>query len=414
MRLERTRPVDARQYKNYSARERSRFMRIAILIPWFLPNRGGAEIGAWELARRLVQKGHLVRVITPRYRLDWKAEETIDGIEVRRYRSLAPSRWRRFSEIAHCLQAFPGVFHALNDFQPDLLHLHYMLWTGYAGMAWARRAGKPVVLSLVGNDVYDPYYTPCGYLRFLNRWMIRQSQETVAASSFVRDKINELFEPSKPIPIIPYGVSLERFHPAGQAAKEAARRRLGLPLDRSIVLTVQRLHERKGVHYYLDAAAKALHELPNTLFVIVGGGPERVRLEQHAQKLGIASQVRFTGRVEDEDLPHYYEACDLFAFHTLHEGFGIVLLEAMATGRAVVTTRAGGTLDIVLDGVNGLMLAPRDATGLAGAMVTLLKDPQRRQAMEAANPLRVEQFFNWDRIAEQYELAYKTPEEIAC
>jgi glycosyltransferase involved in cell wall biosynthesis len=135
--------------------------------------------------------------------------------------------------------------------------------------------------------------------------------------------------------------------------------------------------------------------------------------------------VQFAGRVPDEDLPRYYQACDLFAFHTLHEGFGIVLLEAMATARSVVTTRAGGTLDIVQEGENGLMAEPRDVPGFARAVITLLKDPTRCALMGNVNRRRVEHHFNWDRITEQYNSLYQqvlstpsapasTRQEILC
>jgi glycosyltransferase involved in cell wall biosynthesis len=383
-------------------------MKIAFAIPWFLPNKGGAELGAWELARRLVARGHQVRVVTPRFRLDWPASETIDGIEVRRYVSLAPSRFTRLSEIMHCGQAVPGVLHHLNDFQPDLVHLHYLFFTGYAAMAWSRWNRRPAIITLVGNDVYDPYYVPCSFMAPVNRWMVRRADKVAAASSFIRDVIAEKFgRPRDQVDLVPYGVDLTRFHPVDIGTIAALRRQLSLPEHRPIVLTVQRLHERKGVNYYLEAARRMLAVRPNLFFVVVGSGPERDTLETLSKRLGLSENIRFTGKVLDGELPLYYQAADLFAFHTLHEGFGIVLLEAMACGKPVVTTRAGGTLDIVVEGDGGHLVQPRDAEALAERVLRVLADPNEARRMGERNRLRVEENFNWDRLTDRYMTLYE-------
>lgn len=383
-------------------------MRIAIAIPWFLPNRGGAELGAWELARRLVTKGHEVAVITPRYRLNWPARETIDGIEVIRFLSLAPSRFKRLSEAMHCLQALPGVYHALNDFRPDIVHLHYAFFTGYAAMSWSRKHRVPTVLTLVGNDVYDPYYIPCSFLHPLTRDVIQHANTVVAASSFVRGVVAQKFGISEAtMGLIPYGVNLKRFTPVSTEESQQLKDHFHYPEGKKIVLTVQRLHERKGVHHYLAAAAEMLKQRKDLYFVIVGGGPERDALERKSAALGLQDVVRFAGKVPDEDLALYYQSCDLFAFHTLHEGFGIVLLEAMACAKPVVTTKAGGTLDIVLPQANGLLVEPKEPKAFAEAALSLLSDPERTRQIGNQNRIRTEHEFNWDVLTTRYETAYR-------
>ncbi len=381
-------------------------MKIALLIPWFLPNRGGAEIGAWEMGRRLVKRGHEVLIITPRYRLEWPEAEEMEGLRIERYISLAPSGLRRLSEVAHSLQAVPGVFHRLNRFQPDLVHLHYLFFTGYPGMLWSVKNHRPTMVTLVGNDIYDPYYIPCSFLSPLNRWLLGHADRIVAASTFVRRVLESKYRvPASKLSVIPYGVDVHRFRPVSQAEIQRLRLQLNLPTSRTIILTVQRLHERKGVAYYLDTIAKALSARPDLYFVIVGGGPQKKLLEKKAQALGIASHVCFTGRVSDEDLPLYYQTCDLFAFHTLHEGFGIVLLEAMASGKPVITTRAGGTLDIMTDDT-GTMVEPRDSGAFADLMLGTLARPEHMLALGHANRARVEAYFNWETITTAYGKQY--------
>lgn len=383
-------------------------MKIALLVPWFLPNRGGAEIGAWELTRRLVKKGHQVSVVTPRYRFDWPSREEVDGVKIFRYISKFPPMFRRLGEVAHCLQAFPGVFHLLNKIQPDVVHLQYLFFTGYAGMCWAKCKKKPVVLTLVGNDVYDPYYIPCEFLHGLNKWVIHNVDEVACASRFVRDVVKGKFKYTKrEISVLPYGVDLETFKPIARTDVAALRRKLGLPSDKSLILTVQRLHERKGVHIYLQAAEQVLKKNPNAFFVVVGDGPERARLESLACSLNIADHVLFTGRQKDELLPAYYQVCDLFAFHTFHEGFGIVLLEAMASGLPILTTRAGGTVDIVEPGKHGSIVEPNNPGELAKSILEFLDDPTTGYRVAQGNRQWAEREYSWNIHADRYEALYQ-------
>jgi glycosyltransferase involved in cell wall biosynthesis len=200
---------------------------------------------------------------------------------------------------------------------------------------------------------------------------------------------------------------LKRFSPVSQGQSQNLRRRLGLPTDKTIVLTVQRLHERKGVHVYLEAAALALKRHPELVFVVVGGGPESEKLKALASRLGISSGVLFTGKVSDEDLPGYYQSADLFAFHSFHEGFGIVLLEAMACGRPIITTEAGGTKDIAVPGPGGRMVKPGDAGAFAQAIFDILKDRQAWAHMGEFNRRRTEEVYDWDKIAKQYLTLYE-------
>jgi glycosyltransferase involved in cell wall biosynthesis len=382
-------------------------LRIALLIPWFLPNRGGAEIGAWELVRQLARR-HDVHVISPRYKSDWPAEETIEGVHVHRYFSRFPSALRRMGEVAHCLQAVPGVSRLLDKIRPDVIHLQYLFFTGYAGMRWAKANDVPVVLTLIGNDVYDPYYIPCEFLSPLNRWMVQQADVLTVTSRFVGDVVAQKFGPLRQVPqLIPYGVDFSSFRTAAAAEKRALRASLALPAEGPVIVTVQRLHERKGVDVFLRAAAEVLKTAKDATFVVVGDGPERERLVTLARQLRIKERVRFAGRVTHEDgLARYYQAADLFAFHTYHEGFGIVLLESMASGLPVVTTRAGGTLDVVPSTEYGLVVEPGRADEFAAAILQLLAKPGDLEAMGARNRTRVEREFSWELHAERYEAIY--------
>ena len=168
------------------------------------------------------------------------------------------------------------------------------------------------------------------------------------------------------------------------------------------MLTVQRLYRRKGVHEFIEAAALVAGECPHTKFLIVGDGPERAPLDQFVTARGLRERVTFAGAVENAGLPPYYAAADLFLFHTFHEGLGIVLLEATASGVPVVTTAAGGTVDIVRDGDNGVVVPAGDSRALASAAIRLLRDDLARTTLGRNGQERARREFDWDIIAGRY------------
>jgi len=368
------------------------------LIPSFLPVLGGAEIGALELAKRLTARGHAVAVATPQLDPAWPRHQTLDGVDVHRYPVVAAGgRGRTANIVVASLRHLGSLWRRL---APDVINQHYLLPTGVAGQWWAGRLGIPTVTTLIGMDVWDPHYRPAAPWRALMRRAIRRTQAVTCISSFVADVVRREYPPGPGVPcrVVPYGVDVKTFRPG----PTAMRQRYGLTAADRIVLTVQRLYPRKGVATFLEAAALVVREAPDARFVIVGDGPERSALERRAAELGLGARVLFTGAVANADLPELYAAADVFAFHTLHEGLGIVLLESLASGCPVVTTAAGGTLDIVRDGDTGLVVPPADAAAFARAVVRLLRDAPLAGALRARARRTAETEFDWDVVAGRY------------
>jgi glycosyltransferase involved in cell wall biosynthesis len=368
-------------------------MKIALLTPSFLPVVGGAELGAAELARRLTARGHNVAVVTPRLDPRWRERETQDGIEVHRYAVPAlGGRHRTANIVAGSMCHLGRLWRRLG---PDVINQHYLLPTGIASQWWARRLGVPTVTTLIGMDIYDPHYRPAAPWRALMRRALRHTQAVICISSFVRDIVRRDYRlaPGVPLTVVPHGVDVKMFHP--RAVPDVRR-------ADCVILTVQRLYARKGVATFLEAAALVLRERPDARFVVVGDGPERTTLERRAAGLGLGDRVVFKGRLPVAELTELYGTADVFAFHTLHEGLGIVLLEALASGCPVVTTAAGGTLDIVRDGDTGLVVEPADAPAFARAVLRVLREPDLAAALRARGRRRVEAEFDWDVVTSRY------------
>jgi len=212
--------------------------------------------------------------------------------------------------------------------------------------------------------------------------------------------------PQERIRMIPCG-----FDPAELAPveREAARRRLGLPVDRSIILQLGRMVPRKGVDDVIRAVAllKARGGVP-PLLVIVGGEtaepdpaatPEIGRLMQLATELGVLSDVRFVGQRPRTDLRYYYSAADVFVTMPWYEPFGITPLEAMACGVPVVGARVGGVQYSVEDGRTGFLVEPRNPEALARRLAHVFSDPAIPRLLGKRGLRRAHALFTWQKVS---------------
>ncbi|MFJ2966919.1 glycosyltransferase family 4 protein [Streptomyces collinus] len=203
---------------------------------------------------------------------------------------------------------------------------------------------------------------------------------------------------------LPPGVDEKTFHPG--SGGEEVRARLGLT-DRPVVVCVSRLVRRKGQDTLIRALPRILAAEPDTVLLIVGGGPYEKDLRRLAHETGVASAVRFTGAVPWSELPAHYGAGDVFAMPCRTrrggldvEGLGIVYLEASATGLPVVAGDSGGAPDAVLDGETGWVVRGGSAEETADRITVLLGDPELRRRMGERGREWVEEKWRWDLLAE--------------
>ncbi|MFH8411911.1 glycosyltransferase family 4 protein [Streptomyces collinus] len=203
---------------------------------------------------------------------------------------------------------------------------------------------------------------------------------------------------------LPPGVDEKTFHPG--SGGEEVRARLGLT-DRPVVVCVSRLVRRKGQDTLIRALPRILAAEPDTVLLIVGGGPYEKDLRRFAHETGVASAVRFTGAVPWSELPAHYGAGDVFAMPCRTrrggldvEGLGIVYLEASATGLPVVAGDSGGAPDAVLDGETGWVVRGGSPQETADRITVLLGDAELRRRMGERGREWVEEKWRWDLLAE--------------
>ena len=261
----------------------------------------------------------------------------------------------------------------------DLIYAGWLIWP------LRRLLRRRVLVYVHGEEM-----TEVGSGRF-DRWkglFMREADGAIAVSSFARDiAIARLRADPARVAIVFNGVDLDTFRPMPPDPAFTARWPIA---GKRVLLTVARLVERKGVDTVLRALPEILHAAPDIHYVVVGAGVFRPRLDALVQQLGLADHVTFTGELPTADLPRLYSLAQVFVMPNRRlpngddEGFGLVFLEANACGCPVIAGRAGGTADAVRDHETGLLVDGEDTGAVAAAIIALLHDEPRRQAMARA------------------------------
>lgn len=263
----------------------------------------------------------------------------------------------------------------LAEARPQVVHAHLEFSCTFGVAAISLGAAAPLVVVQLVNDLYSR--PP--WARVAGRVLAGRVAGYVAVSPGVRRSTARAYGGrARNITVIPPGIDLGRFDRGRADPEVTIRLRQGAS---RVVGTVGRLVAQKAPDVLLDAAPRLLAEDPGTRILIVGDGPLRPSLERRARRLGIAQAVTFAGH--QADVVPAYAAMDVFVLPSRYEGFGIVLLEAMALGVPVVGTRVVGIEDAVLDGVTGLLVPPGDPEALASAVRRLLADCDLRQRLRA-------------------------------
>jgi 2-polyprenyl-3-methyl-5-hydroxy-6-metoxy-1,4-benzoquinol methylase len=234
---------------------------------------------------------------------------------------------------------------------------------------------------------------------------------TTAASRHLLDRLASLGAEAAQLELVPLGTDLSAFGSENSAAP-ALRERLGVGESDVVVLGIGRLVRLKGFEYLIRALALVRERAQNVRLVIAGDGEMRAELSGLSRRLGLDERVAFVGAVERRDVPAYFAAADIVAVPTLHEngfaeGLGYVVLEAQATGRAVIATRVGGLPEVVRDGENGILVSERDPRALADAIVALAQQPELRRRLGHSGRAQAAAAPSWDDVARMWVDLYE-------
>jgi len=297
------------------------------------------------------------------------------------------------------LDAFWRLYRLLRRERPTILHT-WMFHANVPGRVLGRLAGVPIIIT------WRHSINIGGALReFINRWTAQLDDRIVATCELVRQvEIERARVSSDKVITIYNGIDVQGYS-ASPLAAARVRQTFNVPADALLMGTVGRLHRAKGLADLLAALAQVRERIPTVRLLLVGDGELRGELEAQTQSLGLSSVVTFAGI--RADVPEILAALDIFVLPSLWEGMPLVLLEAMAASLPVVVTAVGGTPEVVVDGVTGLLVPPRDPAALAQAIIRLLRDPDLRRRMGRAGRRQIEQHFAIGETVRQVEALYE-------
>jgi glycosyltransferase involved in cell wall biosynthesis len=253
-------------------------------------------------------------------------------------------------------------------------------------------SGARILVNL--HNSFAPFY-----LRYFDR--IIATTEVYAT----RSRILRRF--SSKVTVVTNGVDTKRFSPEVDGEKIRARYNLGQNKIALFVGALTTFHAYKGVDVLIKAFSLVSKQNKDSRLLIVGGCNMLNNYKQLAIELGISELVIFAGFVKDDELPEYYAASDfaILPSKDSSEGFGLVLIEAMACGKAVIGSRTGGIVDVITDDKNGLLVKPGDVEDLSSAMISMFRNDEKRIMMGIAGR-EFANFHDWNNVAEKVEGIY--------
>ncbi|MBA7658017.1 D-inositol-3-phosphate glycosyltransferase [subsurface metagenome] len=376
-------------------------MKILMLNYEFPPIGGGAANAHRCLLKQYTGSSDLkVDVLTSAPKPGFLKESFADNINI--YKVGLHKKelhfWRKIEIIEWLFKAKSHYRKLLRENDYDLAHAFFGFPTGW--LCYRTADKLPYIISLRGSDVPGEHarlkldYKILGPV-FKVIW--KKSAVLVTPSEGLKDRALK-FLPSVAIDVIPNGVELERFGPAETAQEPQVLR----------LLTVGRLSVTKRVKILIDAIEILHREGCEVHFTIVGGGQLLQKLKQIVSEKNLANIIEFTGRIDAEDMPKVYRQNDIFISASMQEGMSNAMLEAMASGLPLITTRCEGAEELIVD--NGIVTEDANPEEIAKAVRKIADDRWLREQMSIAARSRAEKF-TWDSVAEKYLALY---ERVGC
>lgn len=352
-------------------------LRIGMFTNVYLPTTNGVVVSVETFRRALTELGHHVYIFGP----------DSGNIEDRApYIFRYPALELPLQKYPLTLPVSPYIDHVIRNLKPQILHANHPALLGRVAERKSAELDLPLVFTYHTRYAdYSHYADPLpqeNVKEFIDHWLasfMTACHQVVVPSQSIKDMLVKSYGDAiaSHISIVPTGVETAKY---SQYQHEEARRKMGWPEDRKVLVTIGRLAKEKNFDLLIKAFARLSME--NLSLVIMGGGDERKNLEALARELGVAERVQFPGLVPFDEVPIYLAAADLFVFASVTETQGLVTLEAMASGLPVAAVDASGTRDAVSPDCSVLTEANDEA--LAAGIAEMLRHPTLPEAREAA------------------------------
>lgn len=368
-------------------------MKILTLCNEFPPVGGGGAQVAAGLSRQLVRMGHQVDLVTMGFG-KLPVESETDGVRVLR----VPCGRRRayycaMSEAARYVAAASALLRRLLRTQRyNVIHAHFIFPDGFLAWRAHQASGLAYVITAHGSDVagYNPHRFKLAHKLLAPLWrrVVEGASAVICPSGRLQDLVRRQSARAKTLSV-PNGIDAAVFRAPAEPRRDQ-------------ILVVTRMLERKGIQYLIEAINGFRRDWE---VHIVGDGPYLPALRAAAERQ--AASVKFWGWMDNAspELKRLYETSRIFVLPSEAENFPIVLLEAMASGLAIITTKDTGCAEVIGDA--GLLIPARNAAAIKTALQQLTENPQRCQALGQAARRRLEEHFSWPVVARRYVEIYQ-------
>jgi glycosyltransferase involved in cell wall biosynthesis len=372
-------------------------------------------LSVYEIAKGLTDKGIEVSVVAPGYP-KIPAEETIQGIKVHRFSYFFPRKYERLayragmpsnlktSYLARIQIPLLGLSFLIKAFRKskgmDVLHAQWIL-SGLIAVIVGKLRKIPTFLT-VRRIVSEN-----GIMKHVNKYVLKNIDHVYFNSTYTQEKCLELVTPKRYSVARPT-VNMEKFKPGLNT--DILRQKYHLDKNTKVIISVGLLVEKKGFNYLIEAM-KEINQHHKAILIIAGEGTERKKLEQQVEKRGLKDKVFLPGQIDGKEMPLYFNMGDMFVLPSIYdskgetETFGVVILEAMACGLPVISTRVGGIPDALGDA--GILIKEKDSSQIAKEVIKLLDDPKRREILGDKSLKRVKENFSWEKIAPEFIKNYQ-------
>lgn len=349
----------------------------------------GIERFIINVSNSLARKGHEITIITgscPDSPTRGWIDERVRIHEIRHH------NWHKASFI-------PGFMHDFLTHDYDIVNLAIARAEGYAaGLSYKLKKFRFNIVFQYPLENHEKHF-----IAFKRFGTAKHADELISASAYIAQGVESCF--GRPSKMVPNGVDPSLFM-SDRVRRSETRKTLGIPEDAPVLITVSALQGRKGIEKVLDVVGHLKQSMPDIRYILCGDGNDKDRQAFRAKvaALGIVPNVHFMGN--QKDVSGFYNAADLFVFLPEFEGFGIVALEAMASGLPLIVSQGSAFPEILAEG-GGVMVDPDVPADIARTIHVLLQDREQRLLMGAAGRAVVEKKYSWDAVASQLETIFR-------
>ncbi len=369
--------------------------RLLVISELFLPTKGGTTVWYDAVYRRMGDRSlHIVTAaVTDAEAIDRDHPNSIHRVGLKRVWWLKPESLGMYAKLLgqSLLLALRHRF--------DAVHGARALPEGLVAWIMARLLRKPLVVYCHGEEL-TTWGTGRKFRTML--WVYRHADANIANSEYTVEEMVRLGVPRESITLIYPGVDTDRFRPGLPC--DDLKPSIGLQPEQKLILSVGRLVRRKGFDQVIRSLPALVQQGIDAHYALIGIGEDWNYLTDLAAELGVSERLHLLGHVSPEDLPRWYNACDVFVMANRDingdtEGFGMVFLEAAACGKPAIAGKAGGTGAAVVDGVTGYRVDGTEVTAVISTITSLLADSALAKQFGEAGFQRAMSSFTWNSVA---------------